>query len=416
LLAAVLLLATPARAADPVQRVEVRLTIEGGEPHPLVTQRILQSIESAAERLLLGRDADQVARQEVQLAGVLREVTDRVVTGYQAAELGFQAGVTTVVVVRLAPRPPVLRPAPVAVAIPAVHRDAQPLVHAALEPAMPELSRLPLNLPVGALEWAASILERQVTDLVERSAPGFTGAGRFEGAPGGSIAVTVTARDSRVIRDIGTRFRSSSIPYVLLDPFGPQVAAMAEPLRGLPVVFAVEHRAQLEALVAARLAALPAARQYGVVARPMLQVAETTFVVVQADSTLYRGRVEARLNFGTQAPPADARVQIGRVVGSLEPYVLLTVTPSTLSLHWAVGVRFDLGTRLAIGASVTVDGRQFESFLTYRLSPDLTVRGAYRPEGDTAEATVTYRLNEFLSWEAVGTSQGQVWLRLVSNL
>jgi hypothetical protein len=416
LLAVVLVLAAPARAADPVQRVDVRLTVEGGEPHPLVVQRILQSIESAAGRLLLGRDSELVARESGVLAGVLREVADRVVTGYRVTALGFEAGATTVVAARLAPLEPVLRRVPVVVAVSAVHADAEPLVRAALEPVIPELARLAANLPAGAIEWAGPLLEGEIAGLVGRAAPGFTGTGRVEAAPVPRVAVTVSPRDARIVRGIGVRFRSGSIPYILLDPYAPQIASMAEPVRGLPVAFAAARRAELEALIAARLAAYEPVRQYAVIARPTLQVAEATFVLVQADSTLYRGRVEARLNFGSQAPPADVRVQIGRAFGSLEPYVQLTLTPSTLGLQWAVGARFDVGTHLALGASISVDAGAVESFVVYRLSPDLAVRGTYTPARDAIEGALTYRLNEFLSWEAVGTSRGLVWLRLVSNL
>jgi hypothetical protein len=406
---------SPVRAADPVQRVEARVVIEDGEPHPLVVRRIAESVGSAAARLLVGRDSDVVARQEASLAAVLREVVDRVVGGYRVTAVALQVGVVTGVSLRMQPRPPVLGELPVEFVLPAVHVEAQPLVRAALDPQAPELRRLADRLPVAALEWAAPILEQRAAEIVAAAAPGFGGAARIEVTPA-RLAVTVTARDGRVIRDIGVRFRSTSVPYVLLSGHAPQVASMAEPLRGLPVVFASAHRAELEALIKRHLDAYPPVRQYAVVARPLLQVAEVTFVTVLAESAVYRGRLEARLNFGTQAPPPDVRATLGRAFGSLEPFVELTVVPSNLAFRTVLGMRFELGTSLVIGATTGFDGEGLTPFFTYRLSPDLTLHGRYTSPAAIFEGTISYRLNEFLSWEGVATSNGLVWLRLVSNL
>jgi hypothetical protein len=405
-----------ARAADPIQRVEVRLTVEGGEPHPLVVRRMLDAIGSGAERLLVGRDSDLVARQEAALAGVLREVVDRVVRGYRVLEIGFQPGVTTGVSVRVQPRPPILGESPVVITMPAVHAEIQPLVRTVLEPAVPELRRLTERLPAEAAEWAGPVLERRAIEIVEAAAAGFSGRAEITLSPERRLAITLATRDSRVVRDIGVRFRSTSIPYALLSSHAPQVVSMAEPLRGLPVVFATAHRARLEAIIGGHLSAYPPVRDYAVVTRPVLQVAEVTYVTVLADSTLYRGRIEARINFGTQAPPPDVRATLGRLFGSLEPYVEVTLVPSNLALRTVVGLRFELGTNLAIGASTGFDGDGISPFLTYRLSPDLQVHGKYLARFELIEGTLSYRLNESFSVEGVAASDRTVWLRLVGNL
>lgn len=406
----------PARAADPIQRVEVALVVEGGAPHPLIARRIVESITTASERLLLGRDSEVVARQEAALAGVLREVIDRVVRGYRTVGVGFQSGAATVVRVHIQPRLPVLVDVPVDITLPGVHSDAQPLVRASLEPVVLDLRHLVARLPAEALEWAAPIVERRIAELVEGSAPGFTATARMESDPPWRVSVSVAARDTRVIRDVGVRFRSSSIPFVLLEGHAPQVASMAEPLRGLPVVFALAQRARLESLVGDQLRAYTPVHQYSVVVSPTLRIAEVTYLSVLADSTLYRGRIEARLNFGTSAPAPDVRVQLGRLFGPVEPFVEMTLVPSNLAWRWAAGVRVHAGTDLTMGVLTRFESEGLEPFVQYRLSPDMHIHGTYVSRLDTVEVTLAYRINEFLSWEAVATSRGTVWLRLASNL
>ncbi len=405
-----------AHAADPVQRVEVRLTVEGGEPHPLIVRRIIETVGTAAERLLVGRDSEVVARQEAALTGVLREVVDRVVRGYRVTGLSFQPGVTTLVQVTAQPRPPILGETPVLIMLQGVHPDAQPLVRAVLQPALPDLRRLTGRLPVEALEWAGPIIERRITEVVEASVVGFSATGRIEATPTPRIVATVAARDARTVRDIGIRFRSSSIPYVLLTPHIPQVTSMAELLRGLPVAFAAAHRERLEALIGERLAAYPPVKDYAVLARPSLQVAEVTYVTVLADSTLYRGRLEARLNFGTAAPVPDVRGQLGRAFGSLEPFVEFRLIPSNLAWRTLAGLRFDLGESTTLAFRAHLGGEDSEAFVLHRLSPDLQIKGAYFIRTDTIEATLTYRFTDFLSWEAVTNTRGLLYVSIVSNL
>jgi hypothetical protein len=137
---------------------------------------------------------------------------------------------------------------------------------------------------------------------------------------------------------------------------------------------------------------------------------------VLADSTLYRGRVEARLNFGTSAPPPEVRIQLGRLFGSVEPFVEMTLVPSNLALRWAAGLRVQAGTDLAMGVLTRFESEGLEPFVQYRLSPDMHIHGAFMPRSELIEMTLMYRINEFLSWEAVATSRGAVWLRLASNL
>jgi len=410
------LLASLAHAADPVQRVEVRLTVEGGEPHSLIVQRLVETIGTAAERLLVGRDSEVVARQEAALAGVLREVVDRVVRGYRVTSLSFQPAATTVVLVALQGRPPILGDVPIMVTLQGVHPDAQPLVKGVLEPALPELSRLSTRLPFEALEWAGPIIERRVTEVVEATLVGFTATGRVEGAPAPRIVAIVTARDSRTVRDLGIRFRSSSIPYVLLGPHAPQVTSMAELLRGLPVTFATAQRQRLQELIGERLAAYQPVKDYAIVARPVLQVGEVTFVTVFADSTLYRGRLDARLNFGASAPVPDVRAQLGRAFGSLEPFVEVRMIPSNLALRTLAGVQFGLSESTTLGFRARLDGDDTEAFVLQRLSADLQLKGAYFVRADTFEVTVAYRFTDFLSWEAVANSRGLIYVSIVSNL
>jgi len=253
---------------------------------------------------------------------------------------------------------------------------------------------------------------------VEAGLAGFTAAVRARvRGDGARVEVGLRPRDTRVVRNIGVRFRSSSIPTMLLDQHGPAVASMADPLRGLPVVFAQAHQQALTRLISADLAAYPPARQYRIIATPVLDVGETTYVIVVADSLVYRGRVEAQLNIGTRAPGPAVVGHLGRrVTPGTEAFLELRLVPNTLSLEWLLGAEVAVSPTVALGASFAVVAQEPTVWTAVRLGLDTGLRGAWNLRTQAFEGALTYRVNEFLSGELIGTSQGEWWLRLTSNL
>lgn len=398
-----------------VEGVEVHLAVDGSVP-PAVQARLQSTVETVAQRLLVGRPVDQLRPGLAQLRATLTAVVDRVVGGYAVAEARVDVGPTAVVAVRLRPAPPLVQGVEV---LP--RSDVDPAVAAlVLQPVQqtvaPAVRTMLAGLPVQALEWAGPIVADEVRRAVEDALPGFSGTVRVRGGRVARVDVHLLPRDGRVVRDIGVRFRSGSIPFLLLEQHAPAVLSMAGPIRGLPVAFAQGRREALERLLAERLRAYPPAAEYRVVARPVLSVGETTYVTVIADSLLWLGRVEAQLNVGTRAPGPELRAHLGRLFGRLEAFAEVGLLPNTLSARYDLGLRYALDAVWDVGAAYTLNTGEATGFVTYRVGPDVSVRLAYLLEAQQVEGSVRYRFTEFLSGEIVGRSGGDYWVRLISNL
>ena len=410
--------AGPARGQAAVQRVTVELTFDGATPHPIIRERLEATVASVAERLLLGRPLEQVTallpRPEETIAGVVERVT----AGYAVADAAVRPGIVTTVAVRLRPLGAVVRDVAVILDLRAVHPRVQPLLTTLVQTgAAAEVRALVTALPVASLEWAGPLLELRVRDVVEAALPGFTATARIHPGESAQLDLPIVPKDSRVIRNIGVRFRSTSIPIVLLDQHGPQVASMAEPLRGLPVAFAEAFRRALERLLNEELAAYPPADEYNIVATSRLEVAETTYLTVSAESLVYRARVEARLNIGPSAPGPEVVAHLGRLIAPpLEPFVEIRLVPTPLSLTADLGIRYEVSPVSSLGATYAPSTQETMLWTTVQVSPDLGLRGEWALPTQIFEGTLTYRINEFLAWELIGTSRGDVWLRLTSNL
>lgn len=410
--------ALPVRGQVLVARVAVVLTFEGDTPHRVIQNRLETTIASVADRLLTGLSLDQVATLEPKPGEMITSVVDRVAIGYSVAEITIQVGATTTVAVRLRPVGAVIREVAIQVDLRAMHPRIQPVVKGLLQ-ARPigELQALLIGLPVAALDWAGPLVNQQMRETVETALPGFTTSLRLRPAERAVLDLTIGPKDSRVIRNIGVRFRSESIPLVLLDQHAPQVASMAEPVRGLPVAFVDAQRAAIERLLDADLAAYPPSVEYAVVAKARLAVAETLYIYVTAESLVYRARVEARLNIGPQAPGPVVVAHLGRLATpEVEPFVEVHLVPTPLALTAVVGMRFQVSPTAFVAASYAPTPGWTTVWTTVQVSPDVGVRGSWTIPTQVFEGAVTYRINEFLSWELIGTSGASAWVRLVSNL
>jgi hypothetical protein len=408
----------PALGQAEVQRTETRVLIDGPSPHQSILERLVATVDAAADRLVVGRQIDQLRPAQARLEETLGAVLDRIVPGYAVRAVTLQLGAVTVVVVTFRPTGAVISAVDIAAAAPSVDARVAPMVLGPLRDGAAEPFRgLYGGLPVAALPWAAAVLEPLAKAVIERLAPGFTAAIGIRPGSLTVVDVTLSPRDSRVVRGIAVAFRSTSIPLIVLDDYEAEVAAMADPLRGLPVEFARQRAAELAALIDHALAVFPPAVQYRIVATTMLDVGEATRVIVLADSVIYRARVEAQLSVGTSAPGPRINVHVGRMITSgLEGYAELRIVPNTLALRWTVGAAYALTPSTTVGLSYAPSSSAMSAWTVTQLNSDVSLRAAWDFRRRTAEGGLIYRINEFLSGEIVGTSRGHFWLRLTSNL
>jgi hypothetical protein len=399
-----------------VQSVEVRLAVEGTVPPAVVRVRLQETVATVAQRLLIGRAVDQLRPAQGQLQMTLATVVDRVIAGYSVVETRLEVGAAAVVAVRLRPDPPVIAAVEILPKT-AVHPAVAPLVVAPIDREVaPAVRAMLMGLPVEALDWAGPLIGEEARRAAEALLPGFAAAVRVRAGAAARVEIDLAAREGRVVRDLGVRFRSSSIPTLLLESHAPAVTSLAEPVRGLPVVFAEAHRAALERLLGERLRAYPPVGEYHIVVRAVLRVAETTYVTVLADSLAWMGRVEAVVNLGSRAPAPELRLHLGRLFYRFELFAEAAIPPNTFAGRYDLGLRYRVTDALDLGSNVGLNAVAVTAWAIYRLSPDLSVRAAYEIHQRRVEGGVRYRFHEFLSGELVGNSGGEVWLQLISNL
>ncbi|OLC32142.1 MAG: hypothetical protein AUH31_01420 [Armatimonadetes bacterium 13_1_40CM_64_14] len=392
---------SPALGQGAVSHVVVVVTFEGDAPHPIIRNRLETTVLSVADRLLTGLPVDQVATLQPRPEETIANVVDRVAIGYAVVDAAVQAGATSTVTIRLRSVGAVIRAVAVAVDLKTVHARVQPVILALLQPGPVGMAQSFLvGLPVAAWDWAGPLVTQELKEIVEAAVPGFTAGYRLRPAERSILDLTIVPKDSRVVRNIGVRFRSESIPLLLLDQHAPQVASMADPLRGLPVAFVDAERTAMEHVLNEDLATYAPAVEYRVMAAARLDVAETLYLYV-----------------GPQAPGPAVVARLGRLVSpQLEPFVELRLVPTPLALTGAVGVRIEVSPAAFVAVTYAPTPRETTFWTTVQFSRDVGVRGNWTFPTQVFEGAATFRINEFLAWEFIGNSAGQAWVRLVSNL
>src|SRR5207302_10676633 len=150
---------------------------------------------------------------------------------------------------------------------------------------------------------------------------------------------------------------------------------------------------------------------------PGVGAPESTSVAGPAEALVSGAGVKAGLNIGPGAPGPEVVVHLGRLVAPpLEPFLEVRLVPTPLSLTADLGFRYEVSPVSSLGVTYAPSTQETMLWTTVQVSPDPGLRGEWAVPPLVFEGTLTYRLNEFLAWELVGTSRGDVWLRLTSNL
>src|SRR5207244_13564052 len=98
---------------------------------------------------------------------------------------------------------PVVREITVIPDLRALHQRVQPLLTGLLSGPAAEIQVLMTGLPVASLQWADSLIELRVHDVVESALPGFTAPIRIHPAEAAPLHLTTVPLDSRFLRHTG---------------------------------------------------------------------------------------------------------------------------------------------------------------------------------------------------------------------
>lgn len=402
-------------AAPTVETVAVELAFpKSAVPSPQLVERMQASLTVICEHLLRERSVELVANQRADYERLIREVAERVLTGYDVEQVNMTIGSATVVRVNVRPWGPTVARADVRLLLSGVSAEMLPMVRADLGPVEGEVQALLMGLSQDAVDWSGGAVKQEIRRRVEARLPEFQAA--VDVSSGDVPVVSIVLLPvGQTIQGVLYQMTSSSIPNVLMLDEKETLAQAAQSLRGLPVAYAVRRTDALTQWLTQKAAATKIARQYRLTPLVAIQPAVDAAVQVQMESDRYRVWIEGRADLNAKDDNLSGKLHAGKFFSPKDELFLeVSWQPSSMSWTLEPGYARHDGPWI-IGAQAATDEKDSTWWLERKMAANWRLRTQFQPEDKTYEFSLRYRVHEFLSVEYVVEKNDQ-YVRLVGNL
>ena len=403
-------------AAATVERVTVELVFPpDAQPAPPLAQRMDKSLSVISEQLLQTRPVSLIAGQRTDYERVIREVAERVLTGYEVDRVTLSAGTETGVRVLVRPWGPTVTRAEVKLMLSGISVEMLPLVRADLGPLEADVQTLLLGLSQDAVDWSGGAVKQEIRRLVEVRLPEFQATVDVSSDGAVPTVSIVLLPIGQTIQGVQYQMTSMSIPNILMVNDKEVLAQAAQCLRGLPVQYAKRRETALTKWLTQQAMATQAVGQYRLTPKVSFQPATDAVVQIQLESDRYRVWIEGRAELNSTKDNLSGKLHAGKFFSPKdELFIEVSWLPADMDWTLAPGYARHAGT-WSVGAQVATSDNDICWWLEEKVANNWRVRTQFQSEDNAYEFSLRYRIHEFLSVEYVVEKHDQ-FVRLVGNL
>ena len=164
----------PLAEAAPIRQVDVHVGVTEGDLPLAVEKRIVSSISSIGNRILVGKEEDLFRLNSGEYNKVLADIINRVVIGYVVSDLTVNYGSDTSLSVTLAPVGRMIQKVDTEIDYGNLSPEARQYVEAETKDIPGLMSNLLIGLPVDSVGWAESVSQSAGRDMLHQLLPEFT--------------------------------------------------------------------------------------------------------------------------------------------------------------------------------------------------------------------------------------------------
>lgn len=401
--------------AQPVTQVTVAVRdTRGGTSEPL-RQKMEASMRAVSQQLFLEKDTEKIAADTSGYEKLLGEISDRVLTGYQTEQVVVLPGAETKIIFKVAPWNSVIRRPKIDLEFSGV----SPSMATYLQGKMPELKKrlaaLLEGASVDAVGWAGSVLRGQVLAEVQQELPDFKAAVDLTEQQDQVVLQIVIYPVGEVVRQVQYQMFSQSIPNVLLINIKEIYAEKVNNLRGLPVAFVKDNRAELEQMLLEQLRAEQMVQDYHLQPQVSLLPGVDLKANLAVESTGYKIWFEGYGDIGRNDHNLSGRAHLGHYFTPKDE-IFAEAGVQLDEVHWDYGLgyaRHQGKTTLSYLRRAPYADNDYR--IEYDFTPKWRLRYEYFSGDNVKEWAIRYRIHEFLSGEYVFSSD-KSYFRIVGNL
>lgn len=416
LLVSSFLLPFSAKAA-PIERVDVSLSAVGGDLPPAVEKRVISSIFSIGNRVLVGKEESLFSLNSSAYNKVLADIINRVVIGYVVSDLTVSYGRDTALHVTLQPVGQIIRHVDTEIDYGGLTPEAARYVAADTADVPALMDNLLIGLPVDSVGWAESVSQSAGRDLLSQILPEFQANFEVESGENTKVKIYLIPQ-GKIVRSSRLTFEKTTIPRLLMLRAAEETETALSALRGLPVDFVTRHSEKISSDMNDILKKDSFIQKYGIATDTTLVSGETAELRVNALTDHWVIRTEVWLDAGRDGDKNTA------VEGMLGHYIGRHSTvfgearfyPGPMDWNVYGGFSHQFGSFMDLGYKYDFVDNANHIFGNVPIGNKFSLRYDRDFKKRENEFGFSYKIHNYITLEYVYNDEDGKWLRLIANL
>lgn len=416
LLVSSFLLSFSAEAA-PIEKVDVSLSAVGGDLPPAVEKRVISSISSIGNRVLVGKEESLFSLNSSAYNKVLADIINRVVIGYVVSYLTVSYGRDTALHVTLQPVGQIIRHVDTEIDYGGLTPEAARYVAADTADVPALMDNLLIGLPVDSVGWAESVSQSAGRDLLSQILPEFQANFEVESGENTKVKIYLIPQ-GKIVRSSRLTFEKTTIPRLLMLRAAEETETALSALRGLPVDFVTRHSGKISSDMNDILKKDSFIQKYGIATDTTLVSGETAELRVNALTDHWVIRTEVWLDAGRDGDKNTA------VEGMLGHYIGRHSTvfgearfyPGPMDWNVYGGFSHQFGSFMDLGYKYDFADNANHIFGNVPIGNKFSLCYDRDFKKRENEFGFSYKIHNYITLEYVYNDEDGKWLRLIANL
>lgn len=403
--------------AAPIEKVDVSLSAVGGDLPPAVEKRVISSISSIGNRVLVGKEESLFSLNSSAYNKVLADIINRVVIGYVVSDLTVSYGRDTALHVTLQPVGQIIRHVDTEIDYGGLTPEAARYVAEDTADVPALMDNLLIGLPVDSVGWAESVSQSAGRDLLSQILPEFQANFEVESGENTKVKIYLIPQ-GKIVRSSRLTFEKTTIPRLLMLRAAEETETALSALRGLPVDFMTRHSEKISSDMNDILKRDSFIEKYGIATDTTLVSGETAELRVNALTDHWVIRTEVWLDAGRDGDKNTA------VEGMLGHYIGRHSTvfgearfyPGPMDWNVYGGFSHQFGSFMVLGYKYDFVDNANHIFGNVPIGNKFSLRYDRDFKKRENEFGFSYKIHNYITLEYVYNDEDGKWLRLIANL
>ena len=407
----------PLAEAAPIRQVDVHVGVTEGDLPLAVEKRIVSSVSSIGNRILVGKEEDLFRLNSGEYNKVLADIINRVVIGYVVSDLTVNYGSDTSLSVTLAPVGRMIQKVDTEIDYGNLSPEARQYVEAETKDIPGLMSNLLIGLPVDSVGWAESVSQSAGRDMFHQLLPEFTA--NVEVSSGEETKVKIyLIPQGQIVRSSTVTFEKTTVPRLLMLKASEETEFALEHLQGLPVDFVTRKQADISAEMNRILQNDSFIKKYGIATETRLIPGELTELKINALTDHWIIRTEVWLDAGRDGNKNTTfEGMLGHYVGKRDTIFGETrFYPGPMDWDIFGGWYHHFGSVMDVGYKYNFLNNENHVFGVIPFGEQFALRYDRNFKTRDNEFGLSYKIHNYMTLEYVYNDKDGKWLRIIANL